>query len=71
MAIKHVELFVKHTVKSSRITKYLHAHLLLPVVEDDGELKHVVSVLHDPGEPLPAGPQLLVAHLHHVQGIVS
>ena len=40
-------------------------------MEDDRQLKHVVSVLDDPGEPLPAHSEFLVAHLHHVQGVVS
>ena len=48
-----------------------YVYLLLPVMKDDRELKHVVAFLHNERELLPAGSQLSVAHLHHLLGIVS
>ena len=46
-------------------------YLLLPVMEDHRQLKHVVAVFNNTGEFLPAHPQFLVTNLHDVECIVS
>ena len=50
---------------------YVCLYLLLPVMEDDRQFKHVVTIFHDSREHLPAHLKLLVTNLHYIQGIVS